>query len=205
MESMKVLLLLVACCVAAFTGSFLLFRSAQAASHSSPAHSTSTSSRQGSANEVSPSAPRSSARPERHFRDKGTETLLVPPALVDSIEIAAFDALDGGFTPDFKVLLDLDDQELAATKEAFESYFKAFTQMELTLATVVSTEERPGDRPGEDRLRRFATIRIDPAGDRLASELQAMREHLVDRLGKPRGLAATAIINHQLGNGGKFG
>lgn len=141
----------------------------------------------------------------RDIRAKQQQTLLVPPQLVESIEISALDPFSGEFTADFKDLLGFNDQELAATKEAYDTYFKAFSEVELTLATVVSTKERASDRPGEERLRRFATVRIDPAGDRLASELQTMRERLVDRLGKSRGLAVTALINHQLGNGGKGG
>ena len=85
------------------------------------------------------------------------------------------------------------------------AYFKAFTAAELDLATLISKEERPDDRPGHSQLRRFATIRIAPAGDRLAKEHAAMRSQLVDLLGRPRGLTAAAVIGRQLGNQGRGG
>lgn len=202
---MKALLLLIVSGATAFTGSFLFFRSAQEAAPSGPARPRTASSDHRSKGDRPESAIRSSTGPDLPVRDGATTTLLVPPQLVESLDISALDPFSGEFTADFKELLGLNDQELVATKEAYDTYFRAFSEMELTLATVVSTEERAGDRPGEERLRRFATVRIEPAGDRLAGELQGMRERLVAQLGKPRGLAATSIISHQLGNNGKGG
>lgn len=202
---MKALLLLIVCGVAVFTGSFLFFKSAQTASHPAPSRPGIASGDHRSKENRPESTNQSNRRSDRSARNGAATTLLVPPQLVESIDISALDPFSGEFTADFKELLGLDDQELATTQEAYDTYFRAFIEVELTLATVVSAEERAGDGPGEERLRRFATVRIEPAGDRLANELQAMRERLVDQLGKPRGLAATSIISHQLGNNGKGG
>jgi hypothetical protein len=125
--------------------------------------------------------------------------------LVESISIMAIDPEGGDFTPEMRELLDLDAREFAGAKAIFGAYFKAFTAAELDLATVISDEERADDRPGGGNLRRFATIRIAPAGDRLAKEFAAMRSQLVDLLGRPRGLAAAAVIGRQLGNQGRGG
>jgi hypothetical protein len=202
---MKNLFLLIACGIAVFLGSFGLSRSTTLQSTSKPPQATSSGGRDGSTKERFPSSSSSNSSAKRQDRDEPAETLLVPPGFVELIDIAAFDSLDGGFSPEFTELLGLDDQELVAAKEAFDIYFKAFTQVELTLATRVSTEERAGDKPGDERFRRFKAVRIEPAGDRLKEELQALRERLVDRLGRPRGLTAAAIISRQLGNNGSYG
>lgn len=202
---MRSFLLLLGAGAAAFVVSLHLFRAAPGttAAESSPAGPPI----RGSTTAVgsTPSSSKAGDRPDRTPARGNTAFLRVPPALVESISIMAIDPDSGEFTPEMQELLELDAREFAGVEAIYGTYFKAFTAAELDLATVISHEERPDDRPGHSERRRFATIRIAPAGDRLAKDYASMRSQLVDLLGRPRGLAAAAVIGRQLGNQGRGG
>lgn len=200
---MKAFLLLMCGGVATFLISLHLFRAALTPPSGDRSRSGQLPHGQAAGSSSQAPAAGSSRRPDR--APGNAKTLRVPPDIVESISISAIDPDGGDFTPEMRELLDLDARELAGAKAIFDGYFKAFTAAELEFATVVSSEERAGDRPGDGELRRFATIRIAPAGDRLANERVAMRTQLVDLLGRPRGLAAAAAIGRQLGNHGTGG
>jgi hypothetical protein len=202
---MRAFVLLLSGGAAAFVVSLHLFRAALGTTAAESSRGGPLIHNWTAAEGSTPPSSESGRIPDRTAAGGNTAFLRVPPALVESISIMAIDPEGGDFTPEMQELLDLDAREFAGTKAIFDAYFKAFTAAELDLATVISHEERPDDRSGRSESRRFATIRIAPAGDRLAKEYAAMRSQLVDLLGRPRGLAAAAVISRQLGNNGRGG
>ncbi|MCW1887073.1 hypothetical protein OKA04_20210 [Luteolibacter flavescens] len=195
----------IACGAAVFLASFWLSRSAREAPPPPHDFIPSAGGRPGTPMDRSAGLAEAGSSRKARSLEKPVETLLVPPGLLDTIDVTAFDPDDCEFTQDFRDLLALDPGEQAAIRAAFDIYFKASTRVELELATTIPAESLAVVRASDNGLARYMTVRIEPVGDRLKDELATLRGSLVDLLGRPRGLAAAALIDRQLRQGGEYG